>query len=59
MGNRALLRAQTFAELKNKAFRWEYDMCRKGLTDIRAGWDLERAKHAEDGCYEILMWAHT
>jgi len=58
-GAMQVLRARTKKGLEEKAREWTRNMKDIGLEDIRLGWDPKRAEKAEDGWWEIRVWAHT
>ena len=45
--------------LAEKTREWVRTMKDINLSDLRLGWDPKRAEKAEDGWWEIRVWAHT
>ncbi len=58
-GHGETLRAPTKKELETKAREWVRIHRESGLEDIRRGWHPVAAHKAEDGMWEIDLWAHT
>ena len=58
-GAREVLRARTKTELAEKTHEWVRNMKDMNLGDIRLGWNPKRAEKAEDGWWEIRVWAHS
>ena len=58
-GAMEVLRARTKKGLEEKTGEWTRNMKDSGLDDICLGWDSWRAEKAENGWWEIRVWAHT
>ena len=58
-GIQETLRARTKYELEQMAREWIGDRREGGLEDIRWGWDPAAVEKADDGMWEITLWAHS
>ena len=58
-GIQETLRARTKKELEQMAREWIEDRREGGLEDILWRWDPAAVEKADDGMWEITLWAHS